>query len=142
GYFQVVFAALGGGGGAVIGGFTGGTGGAALCTGTGVGVLVAPGCAGAGGMAGAASGGARGALAGGAIGALLDGVVEMANAGKRRAGNRVPNEQVNRLYREYDLNEAGQSWVHRRISKRDYSLEEIEDVIREAAERSKFKRTP
>ena len=61
GYFQVLFASIGGGGGADPRKVHGGTGGAALCTATGVGAVVAPGCAAAGGFAGAA---ARGAASG------------------------------------------------------------------------------
>ena len=63
----------------------------------------------------------------------------MANAGKGRGGNRVSNDEIDRMYREYDLNEAGQSWVHRQISKRRFTREEIEDTVREASERAKFR---
>jgi hypothetical protein len=134
GYFTVLGAALGGTGG----GAAGAVAGAAGCSPGGP-VLVA--CS----LAGAAAGGKAGMAAGAFVGSALDagvGIARMANAGKGRGGNRVPNEQIQELYRKYGLNKQGESWVHRRISRRNMDIDEIEDAVREAADHSKFLKNP
>jgi hypothetical protein len=75
-------------------------------------------------------------------GRAFDSVMEMADAGKGRGGNRGPNREVQRLYKKYDLNEAGQSHAHDQFSGQRMSIEEIEEIIKEAAQHPKFLKNP
>jgi RHS repeat-associated protein len=127
-------ASIGAGGGAVLGG---GCGPAAL------GLVCSPASAAAGSQLVRSVGAIGGTLAGGRLGRAVDQHVQrMANAGRGRGGNRVPNSDVNRLHRQHEINEEGQRHVHDQITGQDLKLDEIEDIVREAATHSKFRRTP
>jgi hypothetical protein len=91
---------------------------------------------------GAIDGAITGAKIGAAAGAALDATVHFADAGKGRGGNRVPNREVKRLYKKWGLNKAGQDYVHDQISTEEMSLEDIEDVVKEAARHNKFLENP
>jgi RHS repeat-associated protein len=151
GYFMK---AIGTGGtvlGAVLGGISGARGGGAAGGFTGeLACAGLPACGIAGTLGGAVVGGAigarrgavRGAVIGTAAGLVLDQIVQMANAGRGRGGNRVPNSEVNRLYREYDLNKEGQEWVHDQISGKNLDIEEIRGEMEHASSMPGFRNNP
>jgi hypothetical protein len=121
--------------GGLVGFFLGGAGGGVAATA----VCGPPVCT----VAGAASGAVAGAASGIALaGRGFDNAMQMANAGKGRASNRVPNSEVQRLYRKHHLNEEGQTYAHDQFSKQKLSLEEIESIIQEAASHAKFRTVP
>lgn len=66
----------------------------------------------------------------------------MANAGRGRGGNRVPNADVRRLYKKYGVNEAGERHVHDQITGQGLGLDEIEDIVRQTATQNKFRKDP
>src|ERR1700756_3318264 len=68
-------------------------------------------CAAGGAWVGARSGAMAGAFVGSAVGAA-NAIVRMADAGKGRGGNRVPNRLVRRIARDNQLNEEGRRALH------------------------------
>jgi RHS repeat-associated protein len=90
-----------------------------------------------------AAGAAVGSLVGGvasaqAAGQQFDAALEMANAGKGRGANQSPNNEVREIARRNNLNEAGRSELHRQISRRGMSREEIEEIAKTIGEQAKY----
>ena len=100
---------------------------------------------GVGTMAGAVAGGLIEGLAGAQIaGVAADATwisnepAQMANAGKGRGGNRVPNKEADRIAKEHNLNPAGQRQLHDAISKKGLKADEITDEAADIAKHSKW----
>ena len=120
------FTAVGVAAGALIGGTSGGAGGAALCA---VGGPIAIACAAGGGVAGAA----KGALVGGAIGAYADALSAMARAGKG-GGNSAENRGSNYWARKLGLNNDGTEQLKRTLEEMKRNGESItDDALEDAA---------
>jgi hypothetical protein len=73
-----------------------------------------------------------------AAGQQFDAALEMANAGKGRGANQSPNNEVREIARRNNLNEAGRSELHRQISRRGMSREEIEEIAKTIGEQTKY----
>ena len=102
-------------------------------------------------------GGPEGVLIGAVAGGLIEGVAvaqlagiaaeaswsangpaQMADAGKGRAGNRVPNSVADRIAKENNLNPAGRRQLHDAISKKGLDADEIADEAAEIAKQKKW----
>jgi uncharacterized protein RhaS with RHS repeats len=139
GFWETIGAATGLLVGGTIGGAGGATGAAALCAPTVVGALP---CGAAGATAGALIGAGRGALIGATAGLWVDGIVQMAKAGKGRGGNANPNDDADRIVKEFGLNRRGRRALHDQITGRDYGLDEIREIAADLAKQAKYLRDP
>jgi hypothetical protein len=81
---------------------------------------------------------AAGGVIGATVGDKITNHLFSADAGHGRGGNRVPNSEVQRLYKNWNLNEAGQDYVHEQIQDQGLKIDEIEDIKKEAANHEKF----
>jgi hypothetical protein len=119
-----------------LGGFAiGGGGGALLTIATGgVNLPAVP--------AEAYAGAAAGAAGGLAVGQRITNTLFMADAGRGRGDNRVPNSQVDRIARENNLNAPGQRQLHDRITGRGLTPEEIADEAADVATHKKWVNPP
>ena len=139
GFWETIGAATGALIGGTIGGAGGATGGAALCAATVVGTIP---CGAAGGAAGGLLGTAKGAAIGAIAGLWVDGIVQMAKAGKGRGGNANPNDDADRVVKEFGLNRQGRRALHDQITGQDLGLDEIRDIAAELAKQAKYLRNP
>lgn len=132
GYFEILGAIAGFFGGGIAGG------GAGTLVAAPTGELAAPVMIPAGAIAGAI----KGAAAGYAAGAALDGIVQMANAGRGRARNRVPNKLVRRIAKDNNLNEVGRRALHDEITGQDLTEEQIRQIAEDLANQEKYLNNP
>ena len=62
-----------------------------------------------------------------------------ADAGKSRGANRKPNQDVERIVNEANLNDAGRTALHNAISKKGMTLDEIKEIAQDLANQAKYR---
>jgi hypothetical protein len=68
--------------------------------------------------------------------------VQMARAGKGRGSNQNANDLVRRIAKDNDLNAEGRDALHRAISKKGYTEEEIRAIAEDLGEQAKYMNNP
>ncbi len=66
----------------------------------------------------------------------------MAKAGKGRGGTANPNDDADRIVKEFGLNKQGRRALHDQITGRDLGLDEIRAAAAELAKQPKYLRNP